>query len=553
MKSIQLTNFRVFKQATSFDLAPITILTGKNSSGKSSLIRSFVLLSDYLERDGNQLKLELGGKRASKHKINTFENLKNWFSKSEGVKISYEIDDYKFTLEFTGYDLDSYAELNRFTAYLKPIDEYLILDYNYPTCEVSVSQKFIDYTTKGDAEKAIITGQDDFLKESKEIKEKLRHLSSLVHSSESGRVRAGLRPGRLNISSDPLIEAIEERHKLENRLSLLKSALNSKSKKELGINFQSEIDIDSVNTTTIADIIKSSLLYYIENSDAYKFTNQDERRYVLKFAEKIQQLMSFSSFHLGPNRTFQSRLYMNDSSGSEINKIIEEFVRNEPLKGSEADLFLKDWLKRFEIGESVEVESIEGMASKVEVYSKGRVINLADLGFGAGQLLTMLLQITTVIEKRVTNQNFIDTIIILIEEPEANLHPKLQSRLAELFVESSEKYNLQFILETHSEYFIRKLQLLVATDKIKPEQTIIYYLDCDAGLNETEESKTTGETSLVMEEQGSYLANIGCTAKRIEVFTNGLLSDTFGSGFFDEADEQALLLHRVQRKKQIEK
>lgn len=42
LKGFGLENFRVFKDYTWFDFAPITILTGPNSSGKSSLIKALL-------------------------------------------------------------------------------------------------------------------------------------------------------------------------------------------------------------------------------------------------------------------------------------------------------------------------------------------------------------------------------------------------------------------------------------------------------------------------------------------------------------------------------
>ena len=66
--------------------------------------------------------------------------------------------------------------------------------------------------------------------------------------------------------------------------------------------------------------------------------------------------------------------------------------------------------------------------------------------------------------------------MLLIEEPETNLHPKWQSLLAEMFVEANKKFNIQFMIETHSEYLIRKFQTLVADNKINGEHIKIFYL-----------------------------------------------------------------------------
>ena len=72
------------------------------------------------------------------------------------------------------------------------------------------------------------------------------------------------------------------------------------------------------------------------------------------------------------------------------------------------------------------------------------------------------------------------TSIIIIEEPEQNLHPMLQSKLADLLFELNFKYNFRFIIETHSEYLVRRSQVIVwdkcATDeKLKETPFKVYY------------------------------------------------------------------------------
>ena len=101
--------------------------------------------------------------------------------------------------------------------------------------------------------------------------------------------------------------------------------------------------------------------------------------------------------------------------------------------------------------------------------------------------------------------------VICVEEPEVHLHPKYQSKLAEMFVEAYQKYNIHFIIETHSEYLIRKLQVMVA-DK---ESSLI---SNDVSLNYVEKDEN-GES----------------TNRKIEILEDGRLSEPFGPGFFDQA------------------
>jgi AAA15 family ATPase/GTPase len=51
LKGFGLENFRAFKDYTWFDFAPITILTGPNSSGKSSLNKALMLMKDNIKAE----------------------------------------------------------------------------------------------------------------------------------------------------------------------------------------------------------------------------------------------------------------------------------------------------------------------------------------------------------------------------------------------------------------------------------------------------------------------------------------------------------------------
>lgn len=109
---------------------------------------------------------------------------------------------------------------------------------------------------------------------------------------------------------------------------------------------------------------------------------------------------------------------------------------------------------------------------------------------------------------------------VAIEEPEIHLHPRYQSMLAEMFYEAYHKYGVHFIIETHSEYLIRKLQVMVA--------------DKDILLSSSNISLNYVETD---EEGVSY-------NRPIKILYDGGLDNTFGPGFYDEADTLAIQLFK---------
>jgi len=64
---------------------------------------------------------------------------------------------------------------------------------------------------------------------------------------------------------------------------------------------------------------------------------------------------------------------------------------------------------------------------------------------------------------------------LLVNQPEVHLHPSSQALLANYFVHESRERN--FIIETHSEYLINRLRLLVAQNEISSKDVSIVYID----------------------------------------------------------------------------
>ena len=97
--------------------------------------------------------------------------------------------------------------------------------------------------------------------------------------------------------------------------------------------------------------------------------------------------------------------------------------------------------------------------------------------------------------------------LLLFEQPEIHLHPRLEAELGSLLARSaSEPYNNQVIVETHSEYLIYRLQKLIRHGQLKPEDVCVVYVTKD--------------------EQGSH-----CVRLRLD--DEGDFIDPWPGGFFD--------------------
>ncbi len=68
--------------------------------------------------------------------------------------------------------------------------------------------------------------------------------------------------------------------------------------------------------------------------------------------------------------------------------------------------------------------------------------------------------------------------LCLIENPEAHLHPRGQSRLAGLFVQAA-RAGVQVLVETHSDHFLDGVRLAVRDGQIRPNQVAIHYFERD--------------------------------------------------------------------------
>ena len=68
---------------------------------------------------------------------------------------------------------------------------------------------------------------------------------------------------------------------------------------------------------------------------------------------------------------------------------------------------------------------------------------------------------------------------IIVEEPENKLHPSIQGNVVEFLCDINKNYHNNFIIETHSEHFILRLQKLIREKKIDKDLVAINYVYLD--------------------------------------------------------------------------
>lgn len=510
-----LKNFRSFgEEGADFELAPITVLTGCNSAGKSSLVKALMLLSKQRVYKTNSLSgdrvlpddilqisspgLELGEFKSVIHQQDATKELVFSYSMWSNYLNEGVICKRVYCCKKGGRNE---AELKLITIEKEDGTE--------------IYQAFLDNTILWNND-----GTEDvvyFLNESDDIECLRANIKSeyqkflLVYQY----LFYGIRAKKLNNShpnSDPCKELLRLQNEAREQLASEGISVEEAEKYDEKVIFEWH-NINHPHEKSIWDKEYEDSLTK-EEKDALgleKFYNCIVNEIVSPWFIKDPSFIDSSSNKI-------SRAY-NVKDTDKFSVLLCELVNNSNTNEYTTSQFVNNWLTKYKIGDKLTVIGVgAGLGAEIYLHNNGVKRLLADEGYGITQLASLLLQIDLIKNKHQYNDNNNNEnlayapVFISVEEPEIHLHPEYQSKLAELFVDAYRKYNIHFIIETHSEYLIRRLQVMVA-DK---ENAI---LPTDISLN--------------------YLAkddNIGVSINRkIEVCEDGYLDDTFGEGFFDEA------------------
>ncbi|MDR2981648.1 MAG: DUF3696 domain-containing protein [Puniceicoccales bacterium] len=426
IKKLRIQNFKAWKDTSAFDLKPITLFFGSNSSGKSSLIHFLLMMKLTAESSNREAVFQTGGPE-SPLDLGNFSDLLY----RRDVKSALE-----FALDWVPLEARYFPNPPK---NLKPGNKVLRLEsrtrFHGKAESATPTVEHLSYSAEN------VSGKRIFVR--------MNHKAGDTYSAEAVPVSLEVNGPGKPVISDPPIKC-----------------------------------------------------YGFPDSFTVRFKNAD---YVRALNLAVEQLAS-RIFYLGPIRKRPSRLYhwsesRINSVGYEGEMTIGALLANANRKFSGSakapatpmHQHVAEALKAMGLIHSLKVEALNtGLRLyevKVKISEAAAEVNLPDVGFGLSQLLPVLVQCYAAPANA----------ILLIEQPELHLHPKAQARLANVLAnvirsfENGKRRNIQLIIETHSEHLLRRIQRLIAEDKLSHAEVACYNVSQEKSCAQLEPLKVTDQ------------------------------------------------------------
>ncbi len=211
--------------------------------------------------------------------------------------------------------------------------------------------------------------------------------------------------------------------------------------------------------------------------DAWQLSQLDIR-YRARFAQDgtSERSLAAAPVRSAPQRTYNPSATRYSSEGSHVPSYLADLVRRQdpnwmPLKerieafGRSADLFDEIEVRPSdaEAGSPLQLQFRRGDAETETPFR-----NLVDVGYGVSQVLPI---VTELLQADAAPQ-------YLVQQPEVHLHPSAQAELGSLFCEVAAQ-GRQLIVETHSDHLMNRIRMDVRDQStaLQPQDVLILYFE----------------------------------------------------------------------------
>jgi predicted ATPase len=446
LTQLAFKNFKAWKTSGTLRLAPITLLFGSNSAGKTSIPQLLLLLKQTAESPDRQRVLQLGDSRTPVD-LGTYEDALHNHDTNQPLEFSFqwtldealEIEDPNSARQYSGDNLGFQASV-RVDKRRQPAVDYFC--YN------------------------LIAGKEIVL--------------DLRFQRRSADNKFELTSTRYNLVRHP------------GRAWPLPAPVRF-------YGFPDEVTAYYQNTAFTSDLVL-----------------------------RLEQLLR-SIFYVGPLREYPKRLYLwsgevPDHVGVKGDRAIEAILAagdrafnwKPGQKKKSLATVVADRLQSMGLIREFQVKPLGEHRKEYEVLvktsGKQAEVKLTDVGFGVSQVLPVIVEGFYVPRRSV----------VIFEQPEIHLHPRVQADLADLFVdairarEDAVARECQFIIESHSEHFLRRLQRRIAEEELSEQDAAIYFVHTLGGNAHIEELQVDSYGNIKNWPEGFFGDEMGDLVARTE-------------------------------------
>ncbi len=270
------------------------------------------------------------------------------------------------------------------------------------------------------------------------------------------------------------------------------------------LNYEADIDDRQLFLTALSSINEG-------NNDSIT-----QKAFYYLNAERIGPRVSQAVQHYDyPNVGFQGEHVAQLIADVNYITPVEEERRHPKVKNPRLEPQINAWLDDLMPGVRVSAkQSTETLTAQIQVenyYIKGDPTIATNIGFGISYVLPII--VTGLVATKGS--------YLIVENPEAHLHPSAQSKIGRFLAMVAEA-GINVIIETHSDHVINGIQIAVAKGEIETGKTTINYFS---------------------QQEGEIQPNI----ESISISEKGELSN-WPKGFFDQTQIDYAELFKLRRK-----
>ena len=402
---ISINNFKSIGSIANYEIQPLTILSGTNSSGKSSFIQLLLLFKQTMELGSTEFPLVLDGKL---YPIRDYLDILNSNAKGNRLKVELvfnksELDKYKNSHEISFYDV--------FDGY----DLSIGFEFDVKDSKIYVSEFEVKFIILG------INKPKQYLR--------------VINNSTSFDIETNVA-----IFSNPDLYEMQGHFKIR--------GINYTAFIPLGYSIEYDdnpgvIDGENFKLEGIKSILKDFF-----SSMNYIGPSRDEPK------EEYRTTGNFST--VGTHGEYMAEVFEKLSNNPA--KYITITEENEAISFSEQQgMFLdavKYWMcQRFNLCADIYSKKIADSYVIFVKSATGVESTIRHVGFGISQILPIIVE----------GLRLLPGEILVLEQPEIHLHPKVQSQIFDFLI-SIVQQGKKVILETHSDHLITRLRRRIAED-----------------------------------------------------------------------------------------